>query len=345
MKNQSMFIIMTMTFLGLGMTGLACTDGPDPGASQEGDSMATDGTGGGAASDPEAILPEVPEGAQAVSLFGKPLTPTEPSESTLEKLAAAKADYDADPNDADNIIWYGRRTAYAGDYRQAIRIYSEGIEEFPEDARMYRHRGHRYISIRELDRAIADLEHAATLIEGTEDQIEPDGLPNAQNIPISSLHSNIWYHLGLAYYLKHDLENALRIYQIAVQDSANDDKIVSTTHWLYMTLRLLGRDDEARAALEPVHADMNIIENMVYHQLCLFYKGEITEEEISGGDLATNDAAAYGIGNWHFYNGDREKAREVFSRILAEGGWASFGYIAAEADTLREFGSEGPAGG
>ncbi len=64
--------------------------------------------------------------------------------------------------------------------------------------------------IREFDRAIQDFEKAATLIEGTEDKIEPDGLPNAQNIPVSTLHTNIWYHLGLAYYLQHDLENALR---------------------------------------------------------------------------------------------------------------------------------------
>ena len=50
--------------------------------------------------------------------------------------------------DVDNIIWYGRRTAYLGDYREAIRIFSEGIEKHSKDARMYRHRGHRYISIR-----------------------------------------------------------------------------------------------------------------------------------------------------------------------------------------------------
>lgn len=305
--------------------------------------MDHDDAGGGGASAPDSILPDVPEGAQAVSLFGEPLMAAEPNEATLEKLAAAKADYEADPNDADTIIWYGRRTAYAGDFRGAILIYTKGIEKFPEDARMYRHRGHRYISIRQFDRAIADFEQAAQLIEGTEDQIEPDGIPNAQNTPISSLHSNIWYHLGLAYYLKHDLDNALRIYRIAVEDSANDDKIVSTTHWLYMTLRLLGRDEEAAAALEPINSNMNIIENMAYYQLCLFYKGEISEEEVAGdGDMPSNDAAAYGIGNWHFYNGDPDRAREIYAGMLTEGGWASFGYIAAEADWLREFGSEGP---
>jgi tetratricopeptide (TPR) repeat protein len=142
-----------------------------------------------------ANLPDVPEGAQAITLSGKPLYPTTPDQETLEQLADARKNYEANPDDADNIIWYGRRTAYAGDFRGAIEIYSEGIEKFPDDDRMYRHRGHRYISIREFDRAIADLEQAAKLIGGRQNEIEPDGQPNAQNIPVSSRHGNIWYHL------------------------------------------------------------------------------------------------------------------------------------------------------
>lgn len=288
--------------------------------------------------DDSKILPPVPAGAQAVSLFGNPLMPSTPNETTLNKYEDAKATYDTNPNNADNIIWYGRRAAYKGDYREAIRIYSEGIDKFPQDARLYRHRGHRYISIREFDRAIADLEHGATLIEGTEDVVEPDGLPNVKNIPIGTLHSNIWYHLGLAYYLENDLDNALRIYRKANDDAANDDKVASTSHWLYMTLRLLDRDAEAAEVLEPIHADMNIIENFVYQQLCLFYKGELAENALTGGDLATNDALEYGIGNWHFYNDHPEKAREIFERLLEGEGWASFGRIAAEA-TLHRTGS------
>ena len=106
------------------------------------------------------ILPMVPDGAQAMSLLGKPLYPAEPSQALLDNLAEAKANYDADPDDVMNIIWYGRRVAYTGDYRRAIEIFTEGIEKHPEDARMYRHRGHRYISIREIDRAVADYEMA-----------------------------------------------------------------------------------------------------------------------------------------------------------------------------------------
>ncbi len=283
----------------------------------------------------DSILPEVPDGAQAVSLFGEALMSSAPSDAAVEKYLAAKADYEANPADADNIIWYARRAAYTGDYREAIRIFSEGIERFPSDARMYRHRGHRYVSIREFDRAIVDLEHAASLIEGTADAVEPDGLPNAKNIPIGTLHSNVWYHLGLAYYLNNDLENALRVYRTATQNARNDDKIASTTHWLYMTLRLLGRDAEAEKALEAIRADMDIIENFVYQQLCLFYKGELAEDAMTGGDLASNDAMEYGIGNWYFYNGQPDKAQDVFERLMQGESWASFGRIAAEAHLHR----------
>ena len=218
------------------------------------------------------ILPDVPDGAQAVSLLtGEALVSPAPSEDALEELAEARADYEKDPTDAENIIWYGRRMAYAGDYRSAIEIFSEGIEKFPADARMYRHRGHRYISIREFDSAIADLEKAAELIEGAENKMEPDGLPNALNIPVSSLHGNIWYHLGLAYYLKQDWDDAYRAYLNGFNAGQNDDNRVSTTHWLYMIACRKGDQDAALAALESISADMNVIENMSYHCLDLFY--------------------------------------------------------------------------
>jgi len=287
----------------------------------------------------ENILPDVPEGAQAVSLLGEPLYASTPYENVQEQYEEAKKIYEAAPEVADNIVWYGRRAAYTGDYRGAIRIFTEGIRKFPDDARFFRHRGHRYISIRQFDRAIEDFEKAASLIEGKEDIIEPDGQPNAQNIPVSSLHTNIWYHFGLAYYLKHDLEKALPVYRKGVAACANDDMLVAFTHWLYMTLRLLGQDEEAEKALEPIRKDMTMIENGVYHRLCLFYKGEITYEELVGEDEANiaRDAMAYGLGNWYFYNGQRDKAKEIFAKILEGDVWASFGYIATEADMVREF--------
>ena len=55
------------------------------------------------------------------------------------KLDEARQRYEKEPNSADNIIWFGRRTAYLEHYKDAIFIYTEGIEEFPTDARLYRH--------------------------------------------------------------------------------------------------------------------------------------------------------------------------------------------------------------
>ena len=203
---------------------------------------------------------------------------------------------------------------------------------------MYRHRGHRYISIREFDKAIADFTKADELREGMENEIEPDGAPNEQNIPVSSLHGNIYYHLGLAHYLKGELEPALAAYKNAVAASRMDDNVVSGTHWIYMMLRLMGRDEEAQAALDVINKDMEIIENFAYYELCLFYKGEMTLEELTvynEEELGSNDAVNYGIGNWYLYNGETDKAREIYEAILAKKGWAPFGYIAAEADLAK----------
>ena len=287
----------------------------------------------------QSILPDVPDGVQAISLLGEELRSAEPSERLLENVATARADYEADPNDADNIIWLGRRIAYTGDYRGAIEVFSEGIEKHPDDARMYRHRGHRYISIREFDRAIDDFNRAMTLIEGTEDEVEPDGAPNPAGIPVSTLHTNIWYHLGLAHYLKGELENAIRIYEIAQPNIPNDDMLVAFTHWHYMSLRLLDRADEARAVLDPIHEDMNVIESMPYHQLCLLYKGENETGSVLDSNItaAGGDSAMYGIANWHFYSGRPEEAKAGFEEMIEKSGWASFGRIAAESDLARKY--------
>ena len=290
---------------------------------------------------PEAAAAPLPEGAEAVSLLGEPLYPAEaPADVAArqaEDIDAARADYEADPDDADAIIWLGRRIGYTGRYRDAIEVFSEGAAKHPEDARMYRHRGHRRISVREFDRAIEDLSHAAALVAGEPDQVEPDGQPNERGIPTSTLQSNIHYHLALAHYLKGDFETALQSYEDYFAVTTNPDQLVAISHWWYMALRRLGRDQEAAAVLEPITADLDVIENTPYHRLLLMYKGEIDADELwdpESGDPA-GVAIAYGVAAWHLYNGRAEQAEEMFRRILEGSGWAGFGYIAAEAEIAR----------
>lgn len=276
----------------------------------------------------------LPAGAQAVSLDGRPLYAAEPSEQTLENLRAAQTAYDANPGDADAIIWLGRRIAYAGDYRRAIKVFTDGISMFPDDPRFYRHRGHRYLSVRKFDEAIDDFLRAVVLMQDLPPDIEPDGLPNALNIPLTTTQDNVWYHLGLAYYLKQDWPLALAAFRNGYRLGGNDDNLVSSGHWIYMILRRMGADADAAEALDEISADMNIIENMSYHQLCLLYKGELPIQEMmdANGDDPSNSAVAYGLANYYYYNGDRQRSDELLRRIVSGSSWSSFGYIAAEAD-------------
>jgi len=279
---------------------------------------------------------------EAVSLLGEPLLRpaiAEDRRRSLEAdLAEARAAYEANPDDADAIIWLGRRLAYLGRYTEAVQTFSEGIRKHPEDARMYRHRGHRHITLRQLAAAVRDLNHAARLTRGQPDEIEPDGAPNPYGIPRSTLQSNIWYHLALAHYLAGDFEAALPAWQEALEVSTNDDMWVATADWLYMTLRRLGRDTEAAAILAPVHREMEILENDAYHRRLLMYRGEIEPESLldfGGNDPVQVATQGYGVANWYLYNGDGDRAREVFLRILETPNWAAFGYIAAEAELAR----------
>ena len=279
---------------------------------------------------------------EAVSLLGKPLVPPAPpaqAKARMEaQLAEAEASLKEAPDSADALIWVGRRQAYLGRYGAAIATFTHGIEHFPSDARFYRHRGHRYLTTRQLEKAVTDFEKAVALTRGQPDQVEPDGQPNERNIPTSTLQTNIWYHLGLAHYLRGNFEAASRAYVEDLKISPNDDNLVAVTHWAYMTARRLGRDDEAARLLEPITKDLKVIENGSYHRLLLMYKGEVPEEEIlksveAGLDLVT---IGYGVGNWHFYNGRRGKALETWGRIMAaESQWPAFGYLAAEAEVAR----------
>lgn len=263
----------------------------------------------------EEKLPEV------ISLLGKKLYAAPAEGEELAKLEAelqeALKAVEAEPENLDVLIQYGRALAGLWRYREAIEVYTRGIEAYPEAAMLFRHRGHRYISIRDFDRAATDLAKAAELNDRDFD---------------------IWYHLGLAHYLKGDFAEASKAYGNCLQTAADDDSKVAVSNWLYAALRRLKKNDQAEEVLKGISEGMKVEENTSYYNLLLFFKGLKSEEDILAAAQASDlDSAtvSYGVGAWHLYNGREEKASNYFEKIVSLRYWPAFGYIAAEAELAR----------
>ena len=278
--------------------------------------------------------------AEATSLLGQPLFALDVPEATRsgleENLSKATAELARNPDRADAAIALGRRLSSLGRYREAIEVYGRALAKHPTDARLHRHRGHRYITVRELDKALADLARAASLVEGRPDEPEPDSDPARP--PSATLQFSVFYHLGLAHYLKGDFPGAEKAYRRCLERArGSDDRLVSATDWLYMTLRRQGRAEEAARLLEPIHADLAVTQDRSYLNRLLLYKGVYAPEDLlrAGGDPLTRETYAYAVGNWHLYSGRQDQARAVFERVVAAPQWPAFGHVAAEADLAR----------
>jgi tetratricopeptide (TPR) repeat protein len=282
--------------------------------------------------------------AVLTSLSGKVYYQPQWPEKTKAKLDSnlqiAKRSFNVDPSE-ENYIWLGRRFAYLYEYDSALKTFTNGISKFPESFRLYRHRGHRYITLRKFDDAVNDLQKASELMKEAPIEIEPDGAPNKLNQPLSNTQFNVWYHLGLAYYLKGEFEKAEKAYLECMKVSNNDDLITATADWLYMTYRRQNKKAEAEQLLSTIKDDMNIIENESYYNRLKMYQGKMKPGElltVKGNDEEANLVLAtqgYGVGNWYFYNGEVDRAKEIFTKVVAGNHFAAFGFIAAEAELSR----------
>ena len=173
-------------------------------------------------------------------------------------------------------------------------------------------------------------------MKGKQDEPEPGSDPGAPTT--NTLQYNVFYHLGLAHYLKGDFASAETAYRRCLETArGNDDRLAGASDWLYMTLRRLGKNAEAARVLEPIHAGMDISDNRVYFNRLLMYKGAYAPDDLlrAGGDALTRATYGYAVGNFHLVNGRAAEARTVFEQVTAGEQWAAFGYIASEAELAR----------
>jgi tetratricopeptide (TPR) repeat protein len=260
-------------------------------------------------------------------------------------LAAAKWNYEQNPTLA-NTVWYGRVLGFRYQYDDAIKVFSAGLETCPDSFELFRQRGHRFISIRQFQAALMDLQKAARLIEGMPLWIEPDGADNELTIPPASIQFNTYYHLGLAHYMLRNWNEAAEAFRTCHEWITLDDynSLTACIDWHYMTLRRSSRITEAQKLLDQVPPDLQddqFIEGPMYYRRIQMYRGELAPESLLHPDRGNQEihsldtiyaTQGYGVGNWYLYHGDIPRAKEIFERIMKIRSTSAFGYIAAERD-------------
>ncbi|MFY9344299.1 MAG: hypothetical protein WAT39_17540 [Planctomycetota bacterium] len=278
----------------------------------------------------------LPDGAQCWSLDGRPLSSPAPDATVqaeqLQAVAQARALWLATPEDRNAVIWYARRLGYVGRYREAIAVLSDALDRDPGDPFLLRHRGYRWITLREFGKAAADLERAAAACRTTPDEVEPDGQPTPGRPPHSSLHFNVHYHFGLALFLARDFELAERAWLDCLAVVDDDESRVAVTHWLWSVRMRLGDEAGAAAVVAPIHERMDVVENVSYLNLCLLYGGKRRRAEIAPRAGSSGSALGFGLAHFELARGNREAARAAFEDLAKSPGWSAFGSIAAEAE-------------
>jgi tetratricopeptide (TPR) repeat protein len=230
-------------------------------------------------------------------------------------IARAEAALAADPRNVQRIIDLGIAQSSARQFREAITTFTRGLEIAPNDPMLYRWRGHRYLSVRELDRAMADL---------------------TRGYALDSTNYGILYHLGIVRFARGDFAGAADAFARAQPRAPDAGELAGSTDWLWMSLSRAGRTAEAQAMLDR-RPDSLAVANAYARRLQL-YRGTLAPESVlTPADTADVQAATlnYGLGNWYLVRGDTARARAAFERSIASGGWPGFGFIMSEVELRR----------
>src|SRR2546427_865708 len=221
----------------------------------------------------------------------------------------------ADSRSVERIVQLGVAQSGARQFREAIQTFTRGLTIAPNDAVLYRWRGHRYLSVREFDRALDDLTRGSRL---------------------DSTNYGIWYHLGIVRYARGDFAGAADAFARAQRRPPDAAELAGATAWLWMSLSRAGGAAVARAMLDR-RPDSLPAAN-AYAQRLRLYRGQIGPDDVitaaDTGDVAVA-TLSYGVGNWYLVRGDTVRARAWVERSGRSGGWPAFGFIMSEVELWR----------
>ena len=269
------------------------------------------------------------------TLIGTPVT--EPAwrpetRARLEKdLEIAHAVMEIAPEREDSYIWLGRRLGYLARNGEAVDVFTQGLERFPDSYKLLRFRGRHLARNRQFERAIADYRRAAALVEGIQDSFEPDGIINARHQYLGSYRSNIHYYLGQTSWAVGDYQATLEGMLRAAAEPLvqHDDRRVATAFWQYLALRKLGRHNEARIVVNAVPDGLQLVENHDYYLGVRFFNGSLDESALLA-QAGLN--STFGVAMVHLIEGRTARAEEMLRDLVAG---SSQGYWPAETELLQ----------
>jgi len=230
-------------------------------------------------------------------------------------VARAERALAAEPGSIERIIQLGVAQSGVRQFREAIETFSRGLALAPSDPMLYRWRGHRYLSVREFDRALNDL---------------------SKGLGLDSTNYGILYHLGIVRYARGDFSGAAEAFQRAQPRAPDAGELAGATDWLWMSLSRAGRVADARAMLN--RRPDSLPTTIAYAQRLRLYRGQIGPDAVLTPSDTSDIAVAtlsYGVGNWYLVRGDTIRAREWFERSVRSGGWPAFGFIMSEIELRR----------
>src|SRR5688500_3500999 len=209
-----------------------------------------------------------------------------------DAVKSARAALEKNPKDIARIIELGVAQSGARQCQEAIATFTKGLEIEPNNALLLRWRGHRYLSVREFDRAFADLSRGST--------IDP------------SIYGN-WYHLGIVQFLREDFAGAAASFAKAQPIAPDPAELAGSADWLWMSFSRAGRHAEAKFVLDRMldqRPDFKPVTNAYTRRLRL-YRDEIGPEAVvtpADTDEVQIATLAYGLGNWYLVRGDKAQA-------------------------------------
>ena len=156
---------------------------------------------------------------------------------------------------------------------------------------------------------------------------------------------NVFYHLGLSYFLLRDYAKAAKAYARCYELTDAEPELIAVTDWYYMTLKRLGNDEEAAKILARITDHMNPGENTAYYARLLMYKGLKKPEELLSTDPEEVTALelitmGFGIANYFLQNGQPDKAYDLMERVVKAGDendcYFAFAYLASKVDLAHK---------